>query len=428
MATPALADVYVTPDASKPITTKEELFSHLYDAAKVEMQTIPMYLYAGYSIKTQNVSQWSPGPGAFRLIKTVVTEEMLHLSLVRNLIVAIGYGDHIRFCDQNFVPSYPATMLHRKPPLELKLAQLTPNLVKNVFMEFEKPAKKGAPPQSEEYDTLGQFYKAIYAGFMRLAGIQHLDIDRFFDSTDPSTETLNYPSVAIQELFKNNEPYKQYVETYWNEGGGGEPILVRDLTSALTAINTIVEQGEGMDADSQKVPTHPEKPRPGLFEYPHYVKFDRIARGWEPIGDVHPVPENPKASKFPTGSVQDLGLLCNAAYTYVLRLLDEIYNTTWSDVKPGEVSERYGLERNFIAAMQGLLFGIVNELVQTPITTGKYKDRNAAPPFDFYSFPANVPMTDHMKELCDKVIPYYPRLGGDNSVRWLLDKMPSLYP
>lgn len=107
--------VYTTPDASKDIETVEELFSHLYDASRVEMQSIPMYLYAGYSIQTQNSSRWAAGVGAFRLIKSVVIEEMLHLALTRNLIISIGYGDRIQFSDPGFIPAYPCDMLHRNP-------------------------------------------------------------------------------------------------------------------------------------------------------------------------------------------------------------------------------------------------------------------------------------------------------------------------
>src|SRR5262249_54202906 len=156
--------------------------------------------------------------------------------------------------------------------------------------------------------------------------------------SDPSKE---------KKLFENNDPYAQYVNTYWNEGGGGDPFVVRNLVDALNAINVIVAQGEGMDPDRQKVSIDPVRPKPGLFEYPHYVKFKRIADGWEPIGEVYPVPDNPRVEHYPAGPIQDLGLFCNAAYTYVLRLLDELYGTSWQDVIPGETSPRYGLERKF---------------------------------------------------------------------------------
>ncbi|PSL57269.1 ferritin-like protein [Saccharothrix carnea] len=414
----AVPAAYRPPKADKPIDSVDSLFSHLYDAARLELSTIPLYLYAAYSIKTDNVSQWSAGPGAFRLIKSIVVEEMLHLSLVRNLIVAIGRGDQIRFQHKDFVPTYPSPMLHRVPELTLSLAPLTTELVSDVFMPLELPAKVGAPPESGEYQTIGQFYKAIFDGFQRLCGV------------DPAVPArLGPPGEQELELFKHNRLDLQYTNTYWNEGGGGAPIIVNDLHAALTAINVIVEQGEGMDPDQQVVPLDPADPKTdlatGLFEAPHYVKFKRIADGWELIGDVHRVPENPRVAEYPEGPVRDLGQLACAAYTYVLALLDELYDTSGKDVKPGATSRRYGLERVFVAAMQGLLFGVIKELVRTPITEGPYRGLQAAPTFEYYEFPEDVPMTQHLKELCERVLPHFPALGGDNSVLWLIsDQMP----
>src|SRR5215213_1237632 len=83
-------------NVEKPITTVQELQDHLYHAIQVELSTIPLYLYPAYSIKTQGYSQWSAGMSAFRTIRSVVIEEMLHLCLARNLMVAVGGGDSVR--------------------------------------------------------------------------------------------------------------------------------------------------------------------------------------------------------------------------------------------------------------------------------------------------------------------------------------------
>ena len=117
--------------------------------------------------------------------------------------------------------------------------------------------------------------------------------------------------------------------------------------------------------------------------------------------------------------------MASAAYTYVLDLLDELYRTSGKDVKPGRKSRRYGLERQFVAAMQGVLFGVIKELVRTPLDESDPNSLQAAPTFEFYEFPDDVPMTLHLQELCERVVPYYPALGGDNSVLWLIkDQMP----
>ena len=58
--------------------------------------------------------------------------------------------------------------------------------------------------------------------------------------------------------------------------------------------------------------------------------------------------------------------------------------------------------------MQGLLFGVIKELVRTPITEGPYRGMQAAPTFEYYEFPEGVSMTRHLKELCERVLPHFP--------------------
>lgn len=145
-------------------------------------------------------------------------EEMLHLTLARNLMVAIGRGDQITFSDQDFVPTYPSPMLHRIPTLTLNLEPCSQDLMKSVFRPLELPERTDAPPEENQYHTIGQFYKAIQDGF----------------------DVLDSP-----QLWEHNRPDLQYSHAYWNNDGGGSPVVVTDLESAKEAILTIVEQGEG---------------------------------------------------------------------------------------------------------------------------------------------------------------------------------------
>ena len=65
------------------LTTIQGLRTHLQWAVQVELTTIPTYLYAMYSIKDQA----SESANVFR---SVVVEEMLHVALASNLLVAVG--------------------------------------------------------------------------------------------------------------------------------------------------------------------------------------------------------------------------------------------------------------------------------------------------------------------------------------------------
>jgi hypothetical protein len=378
-------------DAQSPITTIPQLHSHLYAAARVEMSTIPLYLYAAYSIQTAGDYQWDPGMSAFRTIRSVVIEEMLHLCLACNLLVATGGRQYVNCYDPEFITTYPSPMLQREPELMLQLEPCTPQLMQDVFMPLELPEKTDAPPQPDHYNTIGQFYAAIELGL----------------------ETLSGP-----ELWAEPRPELQYQKTYWNQDGGGSPIVVTDLPSALEAITTIVEQGEGADPDDATAPLSFTDPEVGAVEFSHYAKFSRIAQGIDVIRDVWPVPTNPKVTDY-DGPVRALAELFNAAYSYVLCMIDAIYREP-RELVAGQTSQRYGLERTFIAAMGGLLFPIADLLVQQPTSNGSH----AAPTFEFHRFADGPPRKNQLIAMCDELIGAYPSLGGDDGVRRLIEKLP----
>lgn len=379
--------------AQQPIETVEQLSAHLYQAAQLEMSTIPLYLYAAYSIKTRGYSQWQAGVSAVRAIKSVVIEEMLHLCLVRNLLVAIGSGEQIAFYDEDFLPSYPEPMLHRTPELMLHLEPCSTGLMREVFMPLELPEPSDAPPQPDSYNTIGAFYGAIVDGLERLSG---------------------------PALWREPHTELQYNTAYWNQDGGGYPLLVTNLPTALEAIRTIVEQGEGATPDDMEVPLEPVSPAPGQSELSHYAKFRRIAEGIDEIGEVWPVGTDPRSKSYEE-PIRSLARLFNASYCYLLRMLDMLYATTSKTVKPGKRSPRYGLERSCIAAMGGLLFPLADLLVrQASGTPGQH----AAPTFELYRFHDREPSRDQLQGLCAKLLGAYPSLGGDDGVSRLIGLLP----
>ena len=397
----------------EPIEDYESLINHLHQAAQVEMSTIPMYLYAAYSIQTKGHNQWSPGISAARTILAIAIEEMLHLCLVRNLMVALGAGDRIIFNDKHFIPRYPSRMLHRVPDLELHLQSCSPQLMKDVFCPLELPKAQDAPPQPDRYQTLGQFYQAIEDGLFR---VDQAEGARLWEYAERSTAW-------------------QYQRAYWNRDGGGEPVLITDLKTALEALNMVVEQGEGVDPGNATVPIDPVNPTPGLDELSHYARFLRIQNGIEPIGDVRRVPTDPKLSDFDE-PVAGLAELFNAAYGYTLAMLDKLYNLP-STFEPDTPSPRYHLERTFVSAMSGLLYPIADLLMRTPVGkprtgSGTELPACAAPTFEFYDFPAEMKksgartMKDQLMNLCEQAIARFPELGGDNSVHWLITNMPDI--
>jgi len=410
MKMPAMLVTKYAIDATNPIETIDALRDHLVHATMVELSTVPLYLYAAYSIKTSGYSQWSPGMSAFRTIRSVVIEEMLHLCLARNLLVAIG-GD-VTFYNKGIVFVYPNDMLHHTPPLQLRLEPASVGLMNRVFMPLEKPMDIGAEPEPGFYHTLGQFYAAIEQGF------------EYLDRNDHD------------ELWRSPQTGRQYSRAYWNDDGGGAPIEVSDLDSARLAIRTIVEQGEGETPSTtlqaslgseERVPVSFVHPVEGLDELSHYAKFERIARGVDGIGDVWPVPVNPHRDDF-SGSVKDLATLFDAAYCYVLCMIDAIYMTPKeAEQSAGTVSQRYGLERSFLAAMGGLLFPIGDLLVRQPSgATFEGEPQHAAPCFGYYQYDWEPSMKEQLIALCDACLGAYPSLGGDDGVRQLIGRLPDV--
>jgi hypothetical protein len=134
------------------IRTPDQLREHLAVAMRVELSTIPPYLYAMYSIEDQRSE-------AARLIMSIVAEEMLHLALAANLLAAVG-GEP-GFLDPGLQPAYPGLLAHHRPDLPLHLAPASVDLVRSTFMVLERPGVAAAPPEADGYHTLGQFYAAI---------------------------------------------------------------------------------------------------------------------------------------------------------------------------------------------------------------------------------------------------------------------------
>jgi len=128
---------------NQPIKTPKRLRQHLQSAIAVELSTIPLYLFAQYTVKVPQKYANDPRyvdpvvsavkseeidlslyPHTYlKLCAGVVTEEMLHLSLAGNILKAIG-GEP-KLYDPDVIPVYPGRMLHRVPKLTLWLREMT---------------------------------------------------------------------------------------------------------------------------------------------------------------------------------------------------------------------------------------------------------------------------------------------------------------
>jgi len=266
-----------------PITDVEDLRRHLQWAITVEHATIPPYQCAMLSVIDGESD-------AFLTFKYVVREEMLHLAMAANLLAWAGGVP--RFAGPDVMPSYPGPMPHHDPdpPLILHLERASVEVVHDVFLRIEQPELSGSKPQSDRYDSLGQFYDAIADG-----------IDRFADT----------------EFTGRTGP--QVTRSYMGHGGG-TLFAVVDRPSAMQAITEIIQQGEGSGMTALQ-PYGFE----GAEELSHYHRFRAIADGDVPIGPVHPMRRDPSTDALPDGPVRELSALFDATYSLQLQVMERVW-------------------------------------------------------------------------------------------------------
>ena len=343
-----------------PIATLEDLRQHLALAIQVELTTVPPYLYAMYSIEDQSSE-------AARLIKSVVAEEMLHAALMANLLVAVGGQPDFR--DPDLVPVYPGLLPHHVPPLMVNLAPASPQVIRDVFLVIEQPESPGAPPEGDEFETLGQFYLALELAIEDLS-------DRFDLFAD----------VGADRQFADPR-YYQPVEFDAEDSGG--LMLVHDLASACEAIEVVVHQGEGVSGERYADPSHQE--------LTHFYKFEQIADGVSPLGQVHPTLVNPKTADLPD-SLQPVSDLANALYRYLYLTMDELYQPT---------ADKGPLVDRLYTVMSGLMNPVARYLMTQPVAGGLV----AGPTFEVYGFDPEATAVDQLKRLADRVLSAHPGLA-----------------
>jgi hypothetical protein len=276
--------------------TAAELTKYLKAAVKLEHSTIPPYLTAMFSLK--------PGVnhGIAALIRSIVVEEMLHMTIAGNILIAIGGAPEIN--TKEFVPQYPGPLPMSIGDLTVGIEAFSIPLVKNVFMKIEEPEDPlhVRPPSLLEaaaepkFATIGQFYDAINAQ------IQKLGPDIFVKKTAPP----------------------QVVHSHWFPRSKMFPITGPE--SAARGIEIIKTEGEGTSTSPFQSGGDPA----------HYYKFGEILNGrrivktdtgfayngeailFDPAG-VWPLKANCRIADFPLGS-QARTRIDRFAYSYATLL------------------------------------------------------------------------------------------------------------
>lgn len=312
-----------------PTTHRHNVCIALQQAIELEHATIPLYLYALYSLdatKNKDISA---------IIYSVVIEEMLHMTLSSNLLNALGGSPVID--KHGFIPTYPgplpggvdASLVVNLAPFSM--AQL------ETFLSIEEPEYPLNYPSLrttvDDSITIGEFYTAISNAIAQLG----------------------------DSAFVN--PPRHQVGPDVMPGA----IVVVDVATAQQAIQTIIEQGEGTSTSPEEIG--------GDSLYAHYYRFMQIKKGallvlnpqtdqysytgapitFDPSG-VYPLPINPKSSDYQKGSIQRFA--CdnfNYTYTTLLHSLHVLFNgnatTAQLDIAIGLMMSLKGQAKAMVAGI-----------------------------------------------------------------------------
>ena len=297
------------------IEDREELIYMLSEAASLEHMIMCQYLFATFSMKRdvsegiteaqlEAITRWE------RQVSLVATQEMLHLTLVNNLLSSIG---SIPYFGR---PNFPQHARYYPPGVQMALLPFGQDALQH-FLFLERPEgmdREDAPefevlaipkpsldvdtgqivPQAQEFATVGHLYRGIEHGFRYL-------VDKYGEG-----------QVFI------GPPRAQATQQHF---AWPELIPVTDLASAVKAIETIIEQGEGARGDWREA---------------HYGKFLQIAQeyrqwkeqdpGFEPARPVLAAYVRPPSDTIHYRLISDpltaeVSELFNASYQVLLQVL-----------------------------------------------------------------------------------------------------------
>ncbi|HEX2642923.1 MAG TPA: ferritin-like domain-containing protein [Thermoanaerobaculia bacterium] len=278
------------------------LQKHLQAAVDLELWTIPFYMSAMYSLK-------DPSGMPYRLIQSVVYQEMLHVQLAANIANAFGLAPKIN------EPVYRGTSI---PHLNFDLdtpnpttffspysAEIGPLDLErlNAFCLIEYPEwDTGGEPSPkaniEEYGSIGEFYTALAIGANAV-------VARDPDSLKGDVHQVNVFERFYSGFSEASSPIPGQPTTQAmciTEGG------FAGLAQAMGLLAVITDQGEGQVQGEQAIPTvfqnTADDPQP---DDSHYTKFKllrnaRPARDdaprdhpWETYPLIHYPPDDPRA-------------------------------------------------------------------------------------------------------------------------------------
>jgi hypothetical protein len=220
---------------------REELLYLLGEAAEVEHSVCCTYLYAAFTLRAEpgaglTAEQLPVVAGWKRTINQIALQEMIHLALVNNLLAALGgaprlgrhnlpqrspYAPEIRLTLAPFSEQTLRRFLYIERPEGMDISSIAGEL------DHDRPAPPAPTgplvlPAPQAFSSVGQLYRGIEWGLRGL--VDRYGEERVFVGSPNAQASTRY--FRVPERMP-------------------ELIPVTGLASAVQAIQTIVEEGEG---------------------------------------------------------------------------------------------------------------------------------------------------------------------------------------
>jgi len=256
---------------------------------------------------------------AYFTIRSVLLEEMLHMTLAANLLQAVGGQPRVGMSE--FVPEYPAKLPFSGPEVpEIGLRHFSPVALR-TFLTIERPRTLAPKPKpGSGWTSIGQFYDCIRQGLRNLVD-----------------------ELGEDEVFTGDPDLQVGPEDFYNSGG--EVFAIEDEKSALLAIKVIGDQGEGVGDtiwDSDDLIFGEQR------QLAHYFRFNEIyaSRNYGPHDTPKGQPSGPlidvawddayhihgdsKVADYreyaDTSAVYEQAVEFNTRYAVLLSYLDSAFN------------------------------------------------------------------------------------------------------
>jgi hypothetical protein len=454
--------INTSPDWNKA-RVMQELKDHLQVAVEIELATLPIYLYTYYSINrtpdefpSTAVSRFADEAGA--MIMSVAVEEMLHMSLASNILFSLGQEPELY--GKSPWP-YPTNLPgHAKLGPDAKPVQipLAPFSLEQMwqFLEIEYPAVVDAPPESGNWDTIGQIYSYVRCLILS----KYVEDADFTKGMQPNQiQNTNYSPNNIDTVFPTGSFNKtcpvptptagsaatvaDFTSQDDSHAGGVELMTIQTRNDALLAIQTIDAQGEGYnftkfdDLSGQ--------------EFSHYFKFLTLQsnlEGYDPTHEkipqsnptpppapsnpitntdlktfVYDVPYNPVAADYEAG-FKECADVVNGLYQYMLIMTETIFKV------PAPEQKLY-----FNQALHRSMIWILDKVIQAmrvqraPMKEGcLIREAAFAPSFENINLGTRAQAFSTLKNMCASLDNAYGTADwykGD--IKYYIDLIPTLF-